>query len=259
MLGDIIKKSASKNKSSGVMVVCDPNKIPELLDSLKKGLPENVSFNTKSLPKDVTNLSENLYSDFKLENIIYSKLVENLKIFKRKVKEICGLLMFIAETSTLLTRRKITESMWGAKTMQDIMNKIRGEMFRDSKLERVELLNELMEKSIDRLISKLSTDLESVNEKVMVSNMFIPDVINGYEELKSLMLNAAVNSAALVYIDESFRKQTSYPAEWFLDPAVLEAFDTGYDTLLGYIMAIPKIEEKVIDPLDFVKFKILQR
>jgi hypothetical protein len=116
-------------------------------------------------------------------------------------------------------------------------------------------------KSIERLIHKLSTDLVKVcsEEQKMICTIIIPNILSNYEQLRAIVSKALLSLTSLIYVDMLFKKMTSYPASWFMNGNMLEDMKQDYQKLLGFMMQVPRIEQSVIYPLDFMKMQYLSQ
>ena len=263
VFGAIIKRANPDNISvfKGV-----PEDSPDLgflakvMPHLKEEIgPKNVSL--KKAPVDMEPMKQTLIPDFKIEKALnYDDLIHNLRVFGKKINIISKILSAARESAFMLTRGKLVSSMWGAETTQKVLNTIRDELSEDAVLwNKVDLYNEMINKSLNRLNLKLGSELIKTckEEQKMVSSIIIPSILVNYDNLKSLIIKAAITMAPLVYIDEAFKKYTSYPAKFFMSEDLLDTLKRDYDYIVSFIASIPNIEAKVIDPVSFVKMQFM--
>jgi len=263
IFGTFVKK-ANPNSISVINGVPEGSPDLRFLDKLMPYLKEEIGAKNVSLkkaPKDMEPIRETLTPDFKIEKALnYEDLIHNLRVFNKRINSISQVLATAKNSALMLTRGKLVASMWGAKTTQKVLDTIRDELSEDATLwSKVDLYNEMITKSVERLNMKLRTDLIKTckEEQKMVSSIIIPSILVNYDNLKSLVIKAAVTIAPLVYIDEAFMRLTSYPAKFFMSEDLLDALKRDYDNIVSFIASIPNIEAKVIDPVSFVKMQFM--
>lgn len=186
-------------------------------------------------------------------------LVKNLGVLAKKITNVCKMLNALYQDSIMMTRKKLVDTMWGAKVMQGIIDSIKSEMCSDPRWQKIDIYSEMICKSIKRLQVKLSTDLKDVcqEEQRVIAEVLIPNIITNYEALKDLIIKAVMEAGILAHIDADFKKNTSYPANWFFDETMLKGIQQEYEFLLNFLCEIPKIEGRVIDPLDMIRLQFL--
>lgn len=265
-LDDLLSNLVSNGKPAQVIVFrkapqSDPEKsyMSKVVPDLKHTIgPKNVCL--KRMPVDASEIRESLVPDFKIEKTLnYDCMNHNLKVFGKKTAALCAGLNRVKDDAIMLTRKRLVKSMWGADKVQGILDGIKSDVNTDARFKKLALYNQVMQKALDRLEYKMKTQKFSsdVEEKRMVSEVLIPTVIENYDNLKSVMGAAVGAVTPLVYIDDAFKKHTSYPAKFFLSQELMDALKQDYDGLVRFAVQIPKIEEMVIDPLAFIKLRCL--
>ena len=104
----------------------------------------------------------------------------------------------------------------------------------------------------------MSSDCMSASpeEKKVIGEIIIPAITDNYEKLKNIVINTLVEMPTIVYVDDVFKKFTSYPVQFFFDEDLLDHVRQNYEALIKFVLDIPKIEAKVIDPLDFMRMRL---
>jgi len=185
-------------------------------------------------------------------------LAHNVGVLSERASAVSSAVSMVKDASMMLTRKRLVESMWGSKDMQAILDRVRGRMDGGKfPWSSVEGSSDMLSKSAQRLRRKLSSD--DPEDGRMMASVLIPGVSDSYGTIKEMVSEAAVSAAPLVYIDDAFHRNTRYPASWFLSEEVMDKLAGSYDDLIGFMAQIPTIESKVIDPLSFVRMRIIDR
>ncbi|MBD3260082.1 MAG: hypothetical protein GF334_00085 [Candidatus Altiarchaeales archaeon] len=265
-LENLLSNLVSNKKPTQVIIFrkspqSDPEKsyMRKVVPDLKHAVgPKKVCL--KRMPVDASEIRETLLPDFKVEKTLnYDCMAHNLKVFGKKTASLCGGLTRVKDDAIMLTRKRLVQSMWGSDKVQKILDDIKDDVHSDERFKKIALYNQVMQKALGRLEYKMKTQKFSsdIEEKRMVSDVLIPTIIENYDNLKGV-IGATVGAVTpLVYIDDAFKKHTSYPAKFFLSQELLDALKQDYDGLVRFAVQIPKIEEMVIDPLAFIKLRCL--
>ncbi len=187
-------------------------------------------------------------------------LARNIMVFASKVDSVSRMIQAARNDALVLARKQLVSSMWGANIVQRLLDGINRELCEWAPVwDKIDLSNEMIAKSSQRLCHKLRTNLlqECAEEQKVVTDILIPNVLSSYDNIKEAAIKGIVAFAPLVYVDEVFKEHTSYPANWFLADDVQEGLRQEYDFLLHFLSEVPNIEAKVIDPLDFLSVKFL--
>jgi hypothetical protein len=223
-----------------------------------KAIPGAKKVIIKVIPEDCSEIEKSIRPDFDVSNVIDPKvLVESLKGFISTITEINNVLNVCREDALTLTNGRLVNTMWGAKSMQSMLEGMHEDVAQNEKWERAEFFANLVIKSADRLCHKLSTELAKVcsEEKKMIGTVLIPNILSNYEQFKEIAQSALVALSSVIYIDVIFKKMTSYPATWFLSSGMLEDLKQDYQKLLKFFMQVPRIEREIIYPLDFMRLQ----
>jgi len=131
----------------------------------------------------------------------------------------------------------------------------------DSDWEKIEFYTNISIKSIDRLIHKLNVSLFDVcdEEKKVVNTVLIPNIIQNFEKIKTITSNVLKMLSNFVYIDEVFKKNTSYPASWFINSDMFEDIKLDYKNLILFVLKIPRFEQEIIYPLDMMRHSFINK
>jgi len=209
---------------------------------------------------DRNNIQRSLDHTFNAgEGLDIGCLVKNLGVFKRKIHSLSMMLLAIKQDALALARTKIIKQMWGSDKIQDIFDSLRENLANDDQWAKIDMYEELLNKSVSCLQVKFKGELlgQCKRESDVISEILIPEVINNYESIKKLLFKAVAVLSVLAHLDKIFKQHTSYPAFYFLDEALYESFDQEYNYLLKVLLEIPKIEEKVVYPLDVIRMQYL--
>jgi len=240
-----------KNKTS-----CD---YESLYTDLKE-IPENKKVVIKFLPDDLSEIEKTLQSEFSFESCIGQKeLIASLSSFIVTISELATTLDVCRNDAISLTSGRLVNTMWGAKTMQSMLDSLHEEIETNEKWERVEFFSTMIIKSCERLVHKLSSDLSDVcaEEKKIMGMVLIPNIIANYEHFKQAAITALISISSLIYVDIIFKRLTSYPATWFLSGGMLDDLKQDYQKLMSFLIKVPAIERDVIYPLDLLRLKNL--
>jgi hypothetical protein len=190
--------------------------------------------------------------------ITYDVLRQNLEKMCKKLRGVSAVLQEGIDSGMMLTRKKLVNTMWGAKPTQLFLDKSRLKLSENiEKNGKLDFLCDLIEKGLMQLGNK-TKDLSKLENKKYICNIIVPDIINNYESIKDIVIKGVGALTPLVYIDEIFQKNTSFPSNWFVSDELMENIKNTYESLIAFLATIPKIESRVIYPLDFYKHQISQ-
>jgi len=257
VIADLIERASKSDKTKSVLVIGGPTDdvMQRVVERLKESLgKDKVSIKgLKGLEQD--DGRQVSPAEFKLASTLnMDALAKNVSVLVGKVASAAAAVSQAHDASLMLTRRRLVTSMWGADKMQTILDGVR-KLVEDERIpwSKVEASSEMLAKSSERLQRKLaSSDPENGR---LVSEVLIPGVNDSYENVKRVASIAAVAVAPLVRIDASFKKNTTYPATWFMSEDMMDGLSQGYDGMLGFLLQVPQMESKVIDPLSFVRMR----
>lgn len=212
-------------------------------------------------PVEKRDIHPDVAPSFKVDQAINPQdMCSNVSLLGVKIDKACKSLNDLVHQGVMLSRRQLVTTMWGAKTVQGIIDSMKEEII-EKKVEwdKAEFFKDLMNKAIMRFCYKFNVCSEEIcaEEQKVIANLIIPDIIKNYEKLKDMIIKALVILGPLVYIDEAFQKYTNYPASWFFTEEAISDLQEEYENLMKFISIVPKIESKVIDPLDFLRLQML--
>jgi len=185
-------------------------------------------------------------------------LKRNLEVLSGKLRGVAAVLQEGTDYGMMLTRRKLINSMWGAKPTQLFLDNARMKLSGNAEdAIKLEFFCDLIDKGLSQLTNKTRELGNSENVKY-ICNILIPDIISSYEAIKGIIIKGVVALTPLVYLDEIFQKNTSFPSSWFVSDELMDDIRNSYDNLIAFLATIPKIESRVIYPLDFYKHQISQ-
>lgn len=249
----------SKIMSSGV------SKVVVMTDGGSDGLIRSVAERLKGKigkpsVKFESNESEGLTvspADHKVDGVVNTEaLAKNASVLADKVVKVADAIVSVHDAALMMTRKHLVKSMWGANRIQDILEGVKSRL-EDPGLpwSKVASCADVLSKSSLRLRRKMSS--EDPEDVRMVTNVLIPNINDGYATLKSASESAAVSFVPLVYIDDICKEATTYPATWFFDETVIDSLSRGYDGVLDFLVQVPVMEAKAIDPLSSIRMKII--
>ncbi len=198
--------------------------------------------------------------DFDVGEALNQKaLLEYLRVFQGMLRNVANLLSDVREHANVLSGGRIVSTMWGAQQMQQILNHIKKDIEDDSIWGKLDFFIEMIDRSLERLIIKLNTDVCRVcsEEKKIVGTVLIPNVISNYEILVSRIAKILVVLEPLINIDSVFKKETSYPASWFLKGNMLNELKEDFGKMIKIVIRTPEIEKQALFPLDVLKTQFM--
>ena len=188
--------------------------------------------------------------------------------FIKKIKEFAQALHDINETLKVcrddvlsLSSGRLINTMWGAKQTQQIFLNMRNDIAENEDWDKAEFYVNMILKSISRLTHKLDSTLYDVcdEEKKVVNTVLIPNIIQGFEKIKAIVSKVLVMLSNFVYIDEVFKKNTSYPANLFINADMFEDIKLDYVNLVLFALKIPRYEQEILYPLDMMSHSFIAK
>jgi hypothetical protein len=263
VMGDLIQ-NIYKNKPECFPVyrnLWSSDKYPmrEMLDSIIANVKDKVKISVKVRSKES---SSSFDSSFRInENINIDVLNKNIRVFDTRIKNASIVLQNFIKNAFIILNHKYgnSDNMWGVgnikKYMEDIKSKIASN---DVEIGKLDFYTEMLERNSNKLSLKVASVsvMNNPEEKKMVSQVLIPDMVNNYEKFKDLTTKTIVILSPLIYVDDLFKKNTNYPANWFVSDDVLMNIGEDYNFLINFMQDIPKIENNVIVPLEVYGSKI---
>jgi len=196
-------------------------------------------------------------ADHKVEQTINPEAVaRNAEILASKVSKLAASIGDGYDAALMMTRKKIVASMWGADKIQAVLDRTKARLEdRTLPWSRVAVSVNMLAKSADRLCRKIGS--KESGDRGLVANVLIPSITDGYVTLKAASESAAVSFQPLVHIDSICKTNTTYPSTWFFDQDIIDRIAGSYDSVLGFLMQVPTMEAKVVDPLSSVRMHIM--
>jgi hypothetical protein len=189
------------------------------------------------------------------------KFVKKIREFSQNLHDINETLKVCREDILMLSCGRLVDSMWGAKSTQKLLEGMKQTVAEDKDWDRAEFYVNMIQKSIDRLTHRLESTLFDVcdEEKKVVNTVLIPNILQSFEKVKGIISNVLKLLSNFVYIDEIFKKNTSYPANWFINADMFEDIKTDYKNLVLFALKIPRFEQELIYPLDMMRHSFLTK
>jgi len=183
-------------------------------------------------------------------------LAKNIGVLASKVAAVAASIESARDAALMITRKRLVESMWGAAKMQGILDGVKSRLEDTGRrCSKVGSSAEVIAKSAPRLQRRMSS--RTASDDGMSENVLIPGISEGYESIRRAASDTVVSIVPIVYIDDAFQKNTTYPATWFCDQDLMDGVSQGYAGILGFLTQVPTIETKVIDPLSFARMQIV--
>ena len=189
------------------------------------------------------------------------KFIKKIREFAQNLHDINETLKVCREDILMLSCGRLVDSMWGAKSTQKLLESMKQTVAEDKDWDRAEFYVNMIQKSIDRLTHRLDSTLFDVcdEEKKVVNTVLIPNILQSFEKIKCIISNVLKLLSNFVYIDEIFKKNTSYPANWFINADMFEDIKLDYKNLVLFALKIPRFEQELIYPLDMMRHSFLTK
>lgn len=256
LIGDIINKISSfSDKNEKIKIYNDLFKKEEGKRILA-GIKDRISTRIKVASKHKCDID--FFPRPKLSNKIdTSILATNMNVLSKKINNLSLILKNALRNASVVTGRKLINSMWGAGNTQKYLDS-QHRIIEASveKFDSMEYHRETIERASGRLLSRLKMVEASSKECETLQKVVIPNVIDSYENIKKCLGDSLVKISPLLDIDKIFKGNTNYPAKWFISEEILINLEEDYDHLLAFLIQIPKIETMSILPLDIFGSKL---
>lgn len=266
IVSDLIQNIYNKNKPECFSIYKDhwgSEKYPmqEMLYQIVANVRKNIKVAIKLKSKEAnTNFGPSLSIS---KNINPKILNRNINVFSTKLSNASIILGNFIKYASIILDHKFgrNEDLWGASNIKKHMSIIKNKVASNNlKVHKIDFYKEMVEKTSSKLSLKLSSEavMHNPEEKRVVSQVLIPELINNYENFKDLATGAIVILSPLIYVEDMFRKNTNYPANWFVSDDVLMNLSEDYKLLINFMQEIPRIEANVIVPLEMYGSQILK-
>jgi len=185
----------------------------------------------------------------------FEAVAKNASVLACKISKVASAISSAHDAALMMTRKRLVDTMWGAKAIQSILDSVKQRI--DQPVlpwSRVAASADVVAKSASRLLRKISSN--DVDDRRMVTNVLIPGINDGYTSLKTAAEMAVMSFVPLVHIDVACKESTTYPATWFFDENIIDGVSQGYNGILDFLVQVPAMEAKVVDPLSSIKMRI---
>ena len=248
---------ASKTDSIQAYILNEAKLSDSILSGIKKDLGSSIKVINQSMeiPHNFP-----VKIDFE-EAFAPERFLKKIRDFAQTVHDINETLKVCREDIISITCNKLVDSMWGAKPTQQILEEMKESAEGNEDWEKVEFYTNIILKSIDRLVHKLEGSLINIcnEEKKVVNTVLIPNIIHSFEKIKSIVSDVLLMLSNFVYIDEVFKKNTSYPANWFINADMFKDLKLDYKNLILFALKIPRFEQEIIYPLDMMRHNFINK
>jgi hypothetical protein len=259
LLKDFIIKGATVSNPPSIQAYIkkDVEFSDAILSTLKKNLDSSIKIVNQSMEiPDTTPVKLDLEKAFAPENFL-----KKIKEFAQALHDINETLKVCREDIIMISCGRLVNTMWGAKPTQRILENMKNIVEEDEDWEKIEFYVNMIIRSIDRLSHKLNTSLFDVcdEEKKVVSTVLIPNIIQNFDKIKVIVSNVLKMLSNFVNIDEIFKKNTSYPANWFINADMFEDIKLDYKNLVLFALKIPRFEQELLYPLDIMRHSFIAK
>lgn len=233
----------------------------EILDTIVLNLKDNVKVAVKVRSKESTTKFKNSFS-FN-NSLKCDRLSSSINDLNMKMNNACIVLQSFLKYASIIIKHKFASSgdVWGSKNIIKYMDDIRYKISSIvTDINKIDFYKEMLDRNSKKLSMKLSSAsiMNNAEEKKIVDQVLIPDVIDNYEKIKDISSSIILILSPLAYVDKLFRKNTNYPVTWFISDDVIINLKEDYNFLINFLLDIPKVETNVIMPLDVFSGNILK-
>lgn len=259
LICDLILNGVAEKKIASIQAyLSKDDKVSEsIIGNIKKrsDAPLKIITQSKEIPTNVpvkVNFDEAFSPDI---------LIGKLNDFSQAIHDINETLKVCREDILSLSSSKLVKSMWGAKSTQVVMDNLFSNVDENEDWEKSEFYTNIILKSINRLIHKINATLFNVcdEDKKVVGTVLIPNILENFEKIKQIISKVLLMLSNFVYIDEVFKKNTSFPANWFINGTIFEDLKLDYKNLMLFTLKIPRYEQEVIYPLDIMRHSFINK
>lgn len=265
VISDLVHNIYSKSKPENFTVYKDhwaSTNFPmgAVLDQIIVNIKDRVKVAVKVRSKESSSNYETTLSFGKINPEILNK---NVAVFNSKMGNACVVIQNIMKYASIIAGHAFgnNDNVWGATNIQKYMDSVKSKIATiRSEIDRLEFYREMFYKNSNTLSLKLASSavMNNPEERKVISQVLIPDIISNYENVKNLATKVAFLTSPLIYVDGLFRKNTNYPVSWFISDDVILNLKDDYELLINFLQDIPKIESNVVVPLDVYSTQILK-
>jgi hypothetical protein len=264
VIGDLIQNIYNKGNCDNFTIyknlwASDKYPMGEILDRIILNLKDNIKVAVKVRSKEANINFENSFNFG--EHINTNILNKNINTFNLKMNNACIVLQSFLKHASIIAGHNFGNNgdVWGAKNIQKYMDGIKVKLAScNSEINKIDFYKEMLDKNSKKLSIKLASVavMDNPEEKKIISQVLIPDIIDNYEKVKDLSTQVVLIASPLIYVDDMFRKNTNYPVSWFVSDDVIMNLKEDYNFLINFLQEMPKIEANAIMPLDVFSDKI---
>ena len=182
-------------------------------------------------------------------------LVANLNRYQQQLDAVNTYLDRTLERATVLSRRQLVGTMWGADKVQAIIDRVRVQIPElEETVEDAEQTVPFTLKAVQRISARLSAGaLGNPEELKYMGEVLVPSILQSHDSVQKMVASVVAALAPLSTIDRTIRVNTGSPASFFLPTNVLEDFRDAFAILVAFLADVPDIEAGVMDPLEYIK------
>jgi hypothetical protein len=160
----------------------------------------------------------------------------------------------IVDRAKILCRRKLINDMWGAPKTQEVIDGVKKTIadLEESCIETSKRVS-LSRKAVERLCMRLCTKTILESDKKYINQVLVPEVLGNFQNIVSAVSMVVGALYPLKHIDKIFKENTGNPASWFLPSNIIDDLDESYDVLVDFLYNLPKFENGVMIPLEYLK------
>ncbi len=231
----------------------------KIAEQIISNLKKSIKFETKVRSKEA---SVPLSPELNITGAINTEILgKNIRVLNRKISNIVDILQNTLKNASIVTNHNFEDktAVWGVHNVQKFINAAKSKLkFSSSEIYNTDFYKEMIDKTINKFSSKLANEacLNNPEDKKIMSQVIIPEIVNNYDKVKNLASCVVMDIVPLVNIDEVFKKNTSYPVNYFISCNVIEDLKDDYSYLINFLQELPRIETSAIVPLEIYKDQI---
>lgn len=189
----------------------------------------------------------------------YEAIFKNIGIFSRKIANAYVALSNAVKNSNIISGRTLINSMWGAPATQKYLNNKNASVTDlSNKLDTAGMHQELIQRSVKRVQASIKEKKLPSDTRKVLAQILIPNIVSSYEDFKKIASEVMLETSPLLYVDDVFKKNTGYPANWFISEEILNNLDEDIKHIFSFVYDIPAIENKAVIPLDSIGTQIFK-
>ena len=219
----------------------------EMLDTIIKNISDNLGNAEISVLQMVPDeMQENTPAETRAANFKdMSNICENFSSISENVEN-------LKHIASILLRTNLPKDIWGSKEVVSVFHETKNSM--DSMNDSFEYLEGCIEQS-DSILRHLSSFSDKISNNIPQVRTLVGNIIDNFSNTKTVLSELSQNLNGLYDIDSTFKKNTGYPATWFLNSSILYDFLFEYEALIEQLIKFARIEKNLIEPLLVWKVK----